>query len=161
MKKPRILIVDADSQAQESYRTPLESLGDIELSTARDFVAAIERLKADSFDLMVLRLGNQPADRQNFSQLRAVEPTTPVIVIADPPSVESATASLRLGAGEYLSRAAIANELAVACQRLLGQRRLGDEYEVLRRQVERPYTFDDIIGACPAMRKVFQTIEQV
>ena len=41
------------------------------------------------------------------------------------------------------------------------RRRLGAEYELLRRQVERPYSFDDMIGGCPAMRKVFDTIEQV
>ena len=40
-------------------------------------------------------------------------------------------------------------------------RGLEAEYALLRRQVERPYSFDDIIGACPAMRKVFETIEQV
>src|SRR4029079_13697426 len=31
----------------------------------------------------------------------------------------------------------------------------------LRRQVEKPYSFDDSIGGCPSMRKVFETIEQV
>ena len=33
--------------------------------------------------------------------------------------------------------------------------------QLLRRQVERPYSFDDIIGASAGMRKVFETIQQV
>jgi transcriptional regulator with PAS, ATPase and Fis domain len=35
------------------------------------------------------------------------------------------------------------------------------ELELLRRQVERPYSFDDMIGGCPAMRRVFELIDQV
>jgi DNA-binding NtrC family response regulator len=35
------------------------------------------------------------------------------------------------------------------------------ENELLRRQLERPYSLDDIIGTSPAMRKVFTTVEQV
>ena len=35
------------------------------------------------------------------------------------------------------------------------------EVELLRRQVERPYQFDNMIGGCPAMRRVFDLIEQV
>ena len=161
MKKPRILIVDADPKAEQTYSKLLSALGGVELSATSQFDQAAEFLKSSSFDLIILRLSNRPAELAGFERLRASEASTPIVVVADPPSVESATASLRLGAGEYLSRAALDNELAAACERLLGQRRRGDEYEVLRRQVERPYTFDDIIGACPAMRKVFQTIEQV
>ena len=35
------------------------------------------------------------------------------------------------------------------------------ELELLRRQVERPYQFDNMIGGCAPMRKVFDLIEQV
>ena len=35
------------------------------------------------------------------------------------------------------------------------------EVELLRRQVERPYHFDNMIGGCSAMRQVFALIEQV
>jgi DNA-binding NtrC family response regulator len=35
------------------------------------------------------------------------------------------------------------------------------ENELLRRQLERPYSFDDIIGTSPPMQKVFTTVEQV
>lgn len=39
--------------------------------------------------------------------------------------------------------------------------RLSEEYQFLRRQVERPHQFEDIIGASPGMQQVFQTIDQV
>jgi transcriptional regulator with PAS, ATPase and Fis domain len=40
-------------------------------------------------------------------------------------------------------------------------RELEAEIELLRRQVEKPYQFDNMIGGCPAMRRVFELIEQV
>jgi transcriptional regulator with PAS, ATPase and Fis domain len=66
-----------------------------------------------------------------------------------------------LGAADYVGQQQLPAELPIIAPRLLGVRRLGDEYALLRRQVERPYSFDDILGGCPAMRKVFETIEQV
>jgi len=161
MKKPRILIVDSQPKAEEAYRKSLALLGAVELTTAAQFDQAADLLKSESFDLIVVRLSSRAADLDGFRRLRESESGTPVIVVADPPTVETATASVRLGAGEYISRSAIDAELGPSSQRLLGQRRRGDEYEFLRRHVERSYSFDDIIGACPAMRKVFQTIQQV
>ena len=84
-----------------------------------------------------------------------------MIVVTAAPHLESATASLRLGAGDYLTKPLDRDALAASAARLLGGRRLEAEYELLRRQVERPYSFDDMIGGCPAMHKVFDTIEQV
>ncbi len=52
-------------------------------------------------------------------------------------------------------------ELAASVDRLLRRRRVDAEHELLRRQIERPYIFDNIIGTCPPMRKVFETIERV
>ena len=68
---------------------------------------------------------------------------------------------MKLGAGDYLAAASIADNLAASALRLLGERRIGAEYDLLRRQVERPYSFDNIIGGCPAMRKVFELIQKV
>jgi DNA-binding NtrC family response regulator len=51
--------------------------------------------------------------------------------------------------------------LAACATRLLEKRRLGAEHQLLRRQVERPYSFDDMIGASPAIERVFATIAQV
>ncbi len=85
----------------------------------------------------------------------------PVVLVSAAPSVAAATASYRAGAADYLSRDELAEQLPSVARRLLEERRLEAEHALLRRQVERPYTFDDIIGGCPAMRKVFETIEQV
>ena len=162
MKKPRILIVEPDLAASRQYQKALSRLDAPEFETAATPDEALEKLRGASFDLAIVNVGLD-AD-PGFDLLHAareLDAELPLVVIAAHPSVESATESLRLGAGDYLTQPVDAKALANAAKRLLSGRRLGAEYELLRRQVERPYGFDDMIGGSSAMRKVFETIEQV
>lgn len=162
MKKARILIVDADVGAVAQYRSALTGMEPLELCEASTAEAAAEQLRGGTFDLMIVDIDRADARQGNLLSLaREIDPELPMIAVTARPSVETATASLRAGAGDYLAKPIDLEALAQNAGRLLGNRRLEAEYELLRRQVERPYSFDDMIGGCPAMRKVFDIIEQV
>jgi DNA-binding NtrC family response regulator len=162
MKKPHILIVESDDAEAERYQRALAALDAAEFSVAAGADAAVEKLRGSQFDLLVVNVGRgKTGDFELLETARRIDPELPMIVVTPAPTVESATASLRLGAGDYLSLPLDAGALADSARRLLSGRRLEAEYELLRRQVERPYGFDDMIGGSPAMRKVFDTIEQV
>ncbi len=107
------------------------------------------------------RPGRAGQDCELLRAAREIDGELPLAVVTDKPTIESATASLRLGASDYLAQPVDPEVLARSVERLLSGRRLEAEYELLRRQVERPYGFDDMIGGSPAMRKVFDVIEQV
>jgi len=161
MKKPRILIVEPDDAAAGQYQDALADLS-AECSTVGTAQLAIDKLGSDSFDLLVANVeAGRPKDFDLLDKARSIDPEMPLIVVTGSPSVESATTSLRLGAGEYLAQPVDSHALAESARRLLSGRRMEAEYELLRRQVERPYGFDDMIGGSPAMCKVFETIEQV
>jgi DNA-binding NtrC family response regulator len=161
MKKPRILIVEPDDSAARQYQEALADLSG-EYCTAGTAEGAIEKLRGDAFDLLVANVDpGRPGDFDLLRTARSIDPELPLIVVTGAPTVESATESLRLGAGEYLAKPVDSRALGESARRLLSSRRLEAEYELLRRQVERPYRFDDMIGGSPAMRKVFDTIEQV
>jgi two-component system response regulator AtoC len=86
----------------------------------------------------------------------------PVVVLDAQPAVEHATQCLRAGAVDYLSLPTKAEDLAAAIERIRQLGRRAAETELLRRTVERAYTsFEDVIGASPPMRKVFDTVERV
>jgi DNA-binding NtrC family response regulator len=162
MKKPHILIVEPDDAAAAQYRAALATLDAPEFVTVAQASEAIEKLRGDSFDLLLANVDPaRPGDFDLLRAARAVDPELPLVVVTAQPTVETATASLRLGAGDYLAQPIDPRALADSARRLLSDRRRGAEYELLRRQVERPYSFDDMIGGSPAMRKVFDTIEQV
>ena len=160
MKPAQILVVD-EAASEPAYARELTSAGLAPLffsSTA----AAFERLSSDAPDAAVVACGERSIDGLDFARrMRAKEARLPVVVVSPNPSVEETTAALRLGAGDYLAKPWPRGALAESLTRLIDERRRGAEYELLRRQVERPYSFDDIIGTSPAMQKVFETIERV
>ena len=162
MKKPRILIVEPDDSAARQYRAALAGLESPEYQTVTGAEEALEKLRGDSFDLLLANVDpRRPDDFDFLRAARTIDPELPLIVVTGAPTVESATASLRLGAGDYLSQPVDPQALAESASRLLSGRRLEAEYELLRRRIDRPYGFDDMIGSAPATRKVFDMIEQV
>jgi DNA-binding NtrC family response regulator len=162
MSAQRILVFDPDCNDRQRYKDALAALGALKIDFAAPSDSPAELLKEHSYDLIVMAL--DPPDPRAMAMLAASrngDGPLPVIIVSPTPSVEASAASQRLGAGDYLGKAQVAGQLASSAQRLLEERRRGAEYDLLRRQIERPYKFDDIIGGCPAMRRVFDTIEQV
>ncbi len=162
VKKPRLLFVDDDPDAPASFAAAVAGLGPAELVCESSTSAALARLDAESFSAAVLvsralRLDGLALLRE----LRRRDLRLPVVVITDRPNLVEATAAIRLGAGDYLALPLDPSALVAALGRLVHSRRLDAEHELLRRHVERPYSFDDIIGTSPAMRRVYETIEQV
>jgi len=162
VKKPRLLIVDCAPAAAQFYQPTLAELGADRSEILSDRLQALERLKADRFDLLVAAIcPDRPEGLSLVEALSELDAELPIIVVTDRPTVESAIASVRLGVGDYLSRQQVPAELAASVRRVLAARRLGAENALLRRQIERPYSVDDMIGGCAPMRKVFDLIEQV
>lgn len=161
MRKPRILIVDDDAAAR-SCQAALASLDapDFHIASLPD--DALEQLRSHSFDLLIADVGGGDSSGTHLlAEARRIDPELPIIALTAQGDLSVATECLRLGVGDYLSKPIDADTLARSAARLLGGKRLEARYELLRRQVERPYSFDDMIGACPPMRKVFEVIEQV
>ncbi len=174
MKHARILVVDPNPAGADFCRRALAPLGPSELCFAAGSEEALARLGEQTFDLLIAAVGSKvvagversepPACDASLELLKAardIDPALPVLLIDAVPSVERVTAGLRLGAGDYLTSPLAEADLAASAARLLDQRRLSAEHLLLRRQIERPYSFDDMIGASPPMQRVFATIDQV
>lgn len=160
-KKVRVLIVDQPRRRTE-YAASLNALQPCELVFADDTDEALAKLAETDFDCAIAALEPPAIDGLDLlRRLRQCDRELPVVLVADEATVETATASLRLGAGDYLTRPLVESQVAASLDRLLQRHRIGAEHELLRRQVERPYAFDDIIGTSPEMQRVYETIEQV
>ncbi|HWA99940.1 MAG TPA: sigma-54 dependent transcriptional regulator [Pirellulales bacterium] len=162
MQPARLLIVDDDEGAAEFYRKTLSRDGANELVFQRTVGPALGLLKSEDFDVAIASL--HPPGLDGIALLDALRETKnplPVILVTANPTVDTATAGLRLGAADYLAKPLKPEDLAQSVDRVLAQRRIAAERELLRRQVERPYSFDDIIGTSPAMRRVYDTIERI
>jgi two-component system response regulator PilR (NtrC family) len=76
-------------------------------------------------------------------------------------SVETAVEALRQGAHEYLVKPVLLDEVVTKVRHLVDHRRLAWESQMLRRELDRRYDFDQmIVGRSPAMREVAALIRK-
>ena len=161
MRQPRILVVDAAGASGLPYASLVARLQPMDLRVARTVAAAVEALGRDAWDLGIVTAREAGTAAPLVEAVRAADAELPIVVVDAHPTVTTARQCLRAGVGDYLEIDRAEAELEDALARLLSAARRRDAEEVLRRAVERPYTFEGFLGESPAMRSVYSMIERV
>jgi DNA-binding NtrC family response regulator len=159
MAKGRILVVDDEDIILEVCAEMLSVLPDTEIVIENHSPRASERLATESFDLLITDIRMPDMDGIELLRLaRQFDPTLQVLMLTGFPTIGTAVESMKLGASDYLTKPFFAEDLLATVRRLLQAKRLREENRLLQRQIERAYTFDEIVGKSPAMQVVFETI---
>ena len=162
MPQPRILIVDDEEGMREVCVDTLERLGEVELVALGDPLAAAELLKTQEFDVMLSDIRMPGMDGVTLLKTaREHDPNLPVLMLTGFPTVETAVECMKLGAVDYLTKPFLPDELLTNVQRFLEERRLKEENQLLRRQVERDFGYGELLGTSAAMHKVFDVIDRI
>ncbi len=161
MQQPRILIVDSEGAEALPYARLIARLQPMEVRVETSLEKALGTLARDSWDLGVVTARSGPTADVLYGALHKADPQLPMVVVDPRPSVDTARACLQAGAGDYLDITRVETDLEDALVRLLTASRRRAAEEVLRRAVERPYSFDDFLGESPAMQQVYSVIERV
>ncbi len=161
MQQPRIIIVDSAGGEALPYARLTARLQPMEVRVETALDRAIGTLSRDSWDLGAVTARSGPTADVLYGAIRKADPQLPVVVIDPRPSVETARACLQAGAGDYLDIARVETDLEDSLVRLLTASRRKAAEEVLRRAVERPYSFEDFLGESPAMQQVYSVIDRV
>ncbi|MEW6749488.1 MAG: sigma-54 dependent transcriptional regulator [Candidatus Latescibacterota bacterium] len=161
MAEARILVVDDEEGMLEVCADTLRALPGTQITSERDSHRAALRLAAETFDLLIADI--RMPGLSGVQLLRIAhqhDPGLAVLMLTAFPSMETAVESMRLGAADYLTKPFHPEELRAAVRRLLEEKRLREEHRLLRRQVERVYAFDEILGRSAGMQQVFETIQR-
>ena len=161
MLQPRILIVDSAGADALPYARLSARLQPMEVRVETALDRALATLSRDSWDLGVVTSRSGPTADVLYKALRKADPQLPMVVIDPRPTVDTARACLQAGAGDYLDIARVETDLEDALARLLMASRHKAAEEVLRRAVERPYTYAEFLGESPAMRHIYSIIDRV
>jgi sigma-B regulation protein RsbU (phosphoserine phosphatase) len=95
---PKILVVE-----KATGYSALLAANEFEIVRVNQLANALDQLGSHSFDLILLELSLSDSQGLNtFSQVRAVTPHTPVIVMADTGEEELASRTIWMGAQDYL-----------------------------------------------------------
>jgi DNA-binding NtrC family response regulator len=163
MSKGSLLLVDDDRQVLASMADWLREQGyQLDTATARgDAVAAINRKTYDVV-LADIRLGDGGGDGFDIlTHCRKQSPTTAVILITGYGTVDSAIEAIRAGAFDFLTKPLIDEELEMAIQRALDQRKVIEENKNLKAQLDLRFGLENIVGHDHRMLRIFDVIQSV
>ncbi len=160
MTRARVLIVDDEPDMVENCSRILGRTG-YDCVTATDPRRALELLESERPDLLITDLKMPEVDGMALlRRARDVDPALPVIVVTAFATIESAVAAIKEGAFDYLPKNFSVEQLRVAVERAVRHRGLQVENRNLRAQLQQALGLENIIGASPAVTKVFELVKK-
>ncbi len=155
-----ILIVDDEKHTRDGLRQSLED--EFDVYVAANAAEAMELLQNESVDVMLtdLRLGNDDGMKLLEAALRLPKPPVAIMMTAYG-SVDTAVEAMRRGAYHFVTKPLNLDEVDLLIKRALRSRKLEVENVALKRQVERKYSVQGILGQADVMKPIIETIEQV
>ncbi|WP_372725863.1 sigma-54-dependent transcriptional regulator [Novipirellula sp.] len=156
-----ILLVDDDQHLADSMAQWLREMSN-HVETAGTLTAAKAALKKQKFDLVItdLRLGADDGfDLIGYTKKQY--PDTSVLVITGYATPDTAVQAVRAGAFDLLTKPLIDDELTLAIERAVEQRKIAQENETLRLQLDRRSGMENILSHDYRMLKVFDVIDSV
>ena len=161
MSTGSLLLVDDDRHVLTSMADWLRGLGH-DLDTAGSHGEAMKAIGAKEYDVVLadIRLGD--ADGTDIlRECNQNHPNTSVILITGYGTVESAVEAIRAGAFDFLTKPLIDEELDMAIERALSQRKVITENKNLKAQLDMRFGMENIIGRDHRMLKIFDMIDSV
>ncbi len=157
----RVLVLDDDRRTRRVLQILLERLG-LESSAFERAEDALATLDTESAALVLTDLRMPGTDGIEFMRrLRELDAQVPVIVLTAYGTVEAAVEAMKLGAIDFVAKPFDVDALELLIRRSLEMSRTRTENRYLRERLDPPATFEDIVGAAPAMQRVFEWITKV
>jgi DNA-binding NtrC family response regulator len=156
------MIVEDNELARKKLHQLLESGGDLEIESFGDGQKALQRLRDQTFSILVTDLRLPGFDGMELVQeIQNRRLPVTVIVVTAFGSVDEAVKAMRFGAYDFLTKPIDVDHLRVVMDRALRERRLQDEVAQLRSQLEETYSFQNVLSKSPRMHGIFEMISHV
>jgi len=159
--KPMLLIVDDEKTTREGLRAALEDRYDVYI--AEDAKAAMDLLESENFDVMLtdFRLPNEDGMKL-IARAKSLSKPPICILMTAYGSEELAVDAMKRGADDYIAKGRLQiDELEMRIARALRRQNLETENVSLRKQLDSKFGLENIVGESPAMKEIFQTVQQV
>lgn len=137
----------------EGYEILRAQSGSEALSVMQDY----ERVDAVLADLKMPEMDGL----ELFHRMQAMRMDIPFIIMTAYGTVESAVEALKEGVTHYLIKPLNYEELSFVLERAFRLKKVSDELDNLRLEIQEKYSFQNIIGTHPGMKQIFETIKTV
>src|SRR5215210_7043090 len=158
---PSILIAEDEDLMRAILLRLLEEAG-YRVTAAANAEEALERFASEDVAVTITDIRMTGMDGLALlDQIKAIDADALVIIMTAYSSVDSAVAALRKGAYDYITKPFVNEDLLQTVKNALRQRELFRENRVLRRELDKQFSFSEIIGTSEGLQSVFRLIEKV
>ena len=157
----RILVIDDEPDVLNIIVEILKTAG-YDVVSAPSGEAGIKALDGNFFDLVFTDLmmpGIGGMDVLQHAVTRS--PKTLCIILTGYGTIESSVEAIKNGAFDYITKPITSKALLITVEKALNFQSLKEENSRLKKELQKKYRFNNIVGTSKAMRKVFDLIEKV
>lgn len=159
--KSRVLVVDDEESIREFLEIMLRKEG-YEVTCAEDGQKALDLIKKKSIDLVISDL--QMPNMTGIELLRHVRDQYPemlFMMITAFGTTETAVEAMKLGAYDYITKPFKIDEVRINIANALRSRNLEVENRTLKKELNKEYSFQNLVGNSEAMHRIYEMIRRV
>lgn len=161
VERAKVLLAEDDRAARSTLVEFLTGLG-YAVTEASSGTVALDKIREEPFDIVVTDLKMPGADGMEIlKRVQGDIPQTLGILITGYGSIQNAIQAMKLGAFDYLLKPLDLEELQLVLERALEFQRLHRENRQYRRDLQRQFGFEHIIGHSEPMREIFDLVQKV
>ncbi len=157
----RILIVDDEENFRHMLSVILIKEG-YEVETASNGEEGLKKAAASPFDQILCDIRMPRMDGLEF--LKAIQKTgveATIVVMSAYGTVDIAIEAMKLGAYDYISKPFKPDEIILTLRKAEEREQLRRENQLLRREVTKEYSFENIVSKNEKMQNIFDVIKKV
>ncbi len=156
----KVLIVDDELGTRESLKMILKK--DYEVFLAKDAEEGFIKIKEHSPDVVLLDILLPDLDGLKvLERIKQSDPEIIVIMITATKTVKTAVEAMKLGAHDYITKPFDLDELRLIVSRSISTKTLKEENKRLWEEIDKSYSFGNIIGKSKGMREIYKMIRQI
>ena len=157
----KILVVDDEEIIRESLSFVLKKEGYL-VEEAENGKVAYDKMVASFFDVVITDL-EMPGMKgiQLVEEIQKLNIQTSIIIITAYGSLDTAISALRNGASDYILKPIEFDEILIKIKNLLAIKDILLENRILKKEIQRTYDYENIVGKSPLIKNVYDMIDTV
>lgn len=159
--KKTVLIVDDEASIREFLEIMLKREG-YNVLLAESGKQALDELQKHEVHALVTDIAMpNMTGIELLTRAKQIKQDLAVIVVTAFGSTESAVEAMKLGANDYLTKPFQIEELKICLRNALKEMSLESENKLLKSELKKVFSFENLIGTSPSMQTVFNLLKQV
>jgi two-component system, NtrC family, response regulator AtoC len=164
MPDKRIALIEDDRFLRQQIMFALSK--EYQIVEASDRIAGELLVQKENPDLVLLDLQLPPSGTVDeglslLTKIRENDPDCVVIVMSGEAEMQAVLKAIDVGAYDFFRKPFDFTELKLIMRRALEKQSMERENVRLREELQKKYSFENMIGASPAMQQVFEAIRRV